>query len=419
MNEKNYLINYLKNTIILASISFLLLPGCVDEQKESLEPEFNYLVTYEKLHTLQKTLIIATQTAVALQYPEMNKLKDSTNFSVDVYRITYRTKFKDSAILASGLACIPAGEGIFPMLSFQNGTNSAHRNAPTENAENSTFTLLQGLAANGYILLIPDYIGFGASDSVIHPYYIKKPTVNAVLDLIRASREFIDYYIDDAIYSEDLYLAGYSQGGWASLAVLNAIENEEAIDLQVKAASCGAGAYDIISMTNYVLSLDTFPGPQYLPFYLYSHQQYGTITDPMQKYFQEPYASLIPELFDGSLSNVEVNDELTDTIAHLLTSDFINNFGTSTSYQEIRTDMINNSIGAWQNQAMLRFYHGTRDMHIPRSQSKNIVESFKSMGSAIQVEYFDIPDADHNSGVLPWGISTLVWFNELRNTYLE
>lgn len=420
MSKKfNLNIGYLKSPSFFIILFIFVFISCDDDQTGKPGSEFTYLVEYNKLHTLQKNIIAVTQAAVALQYPEMNLLKDSTNFSVDVYRLTYRTHFKNQEIIASGLVCIPADEGIFPMLSFQNGTNSAHANAPTENAGNNTFTILQGLAGNGYILLIPDYIGFGTSDTIVHPYYIKDPTNNAVIDLILASREFIDIFIDDAVYSQDCYLAGYSQGGWASLSSLQAIERNELLDIEVRATSCGAGAYDILSATEYILGLDTFPGPQYLPYYLYSHQQYGSISDPLDKYFQEPYASMIPDLFDGTLTNAQVNAQLTDTISQLLNADFINNFTMDNTYEEIRTDMVNNSISAWPAASLLRFYHGTADLHVAPSQSKNMCQDFQATGLGDRVEYFDIPDVDHNGGVLPWGISTLVWFNELKYSYLE
>lgn len=419
MTEQRYLsIGFLKNAFLLL-FSLLIITACDEEQNGLSESEFTYLVDYNKVHTLQKSIITATQSLVAIQYPEMNSLKDSTNFSVDVYRLTYRTNYKEQEIIASGLACIPATEGIFPILSFQNGTNTAHVKAPTENADDNTFLILQGLAGNGYILLIPDYIGYGSSDTIIHPYYIREPTNDAVIDFIRAAREFIDYFVDETVYSQDCYLAGYSQGGWASLSVLHAIEYNATIDIQVKATSCGAGAYNLLSATEYILGLDTFPGPQYLPYYLYSHQQYGLITDPMQKYFQEPYASMIPYLFDGSHTNAQVNAQLTNTIADLLTYDFINNFSIDNAYKEIRSDMMSNSITAWPASSLLRFYHGTADLHVSPFQSKNIYQDFQSVGLDDRAEYIDIPDVDHDAGVLPWGISTLIWFNEIKSSYLN
>jgi pimeloyl-ACP methyl ester carboxylesterase len=420
MNEENYsTISHLKNTFLLLLLTLLVFTSCDEEQKGNPESEFTYLVDYSKEHTLQKAVITATQAIVATEYSDMNFLKDSTNYSVDVYNLSYRTKYKEQEIIASGLLCMPAGEGIFPILSFQNGTNTAHANAPTENSGSFIFQVLQGLAGNGYILLIPDYIGFGSSDTIVHPYYLKKPTTDAVIDFIKASREFIDYYIDEAVYSQDCYLAGYSQGGWASLAVLHAIEHDKNIDIQVKATSCGAGAYDLLKATDYILSLDTFPGPLYLPYYLYSHQQYGSISDPIHKYFQEPFASVIPDLFDGTYTLTEVNSQLTDTISNLLTLNFIQNFRSDAAYREIRNDMESNSVSAWNASSLLRFYHGTKDVHVAPFQSKNIYQDFQSFGLDDRVNYFDIPDVDHNAGILPWGISTVLWFNEVKSSFLN
>ena len=418
MNKKNnWHAGSLRNYPLLLIVFLFSLYACNKDQNGIPEKEFTYLVDYEELHTLQKNVIIATQTAVALQYPEINQLKDSIKYNVDVYRVLYRTSIMSEQIVASGLVCIPSGKGIFPILSFQNGTNTAHANAPTENAGSNTFMLLQGLAGTGYIMLIPDYAGFGASDSLIHPYFIKDPTSRSVIDFIRASREFIDYYIEEVAYTLECYLAGYSQGGWASLVVLQALEQDKIADIEVKAVSCGAGAYNLKSMTEYVISQETYPGSYYLPYFLYTHQQYGLITEPMQKYFLEPYASLIPSLFDGSFSNQEVRDQLTDTIRNLLTPSFVNTFPSGAEYEEIREDMISNSIFAWQTNTMLRFYHGTDDEDIPPEQSMDIYQDFLSSGSTGTVEHFEIAGAGHSTGILPWGISTLIWFNELRASY--
>ena len=50
------------------------------------------------------------------------------------------------------------------------------------------------------------------------------------------------------------------------------------------------------------------------------------LTDPLDKFFNEPYAGSIPELFNGTYSNMQVNADLNDTISRLLTPDLIENF---------------------------------------------------------------------------------------------
>ena len=49
----------------------------------------------------------------------------------------------------------------------------------------------------------------------------------------------------DITITDEYYLMGYSQGGWATLALLEALEKNYSSDFTVKAASGGAGPYDL------------------------------------------------------------------------------------------------------------------------------------------------------------------------------
>jgi hypothetical protein len=163
---------------------------------------------------------------------------------------------------------------------------------------------------------------------------------------------------------------------------------------------------------------NTYPGPLYLPYYIYSHQQYGILNDPLQKFFQEPYASLIPELFNGSYTSEQVNYQLTDTIPKLLTANLIENFNTSDDYYELRSDLVSNSIDAWQESSLLRFYHGNADDNVPVEQSETIYNNFISMGiDPAAIEYIEMDSLNHETALLPWGISTISWFNQLKSVY--
>jgi hypothetical protein len=216
------------------------------------------------------------------------------------------------------------------------------------------------------------------------------------------------------MYDNNYYLMGYSQGGWATLAALSEIEHNDSLDFTIKAASCGAGAYNPMDAASYMLSVETYPGPLYLPYYLYSYQQYGTITNQLTLFFREPYASLIPGLFDGSYSNTQVNDQLTDTISNLLTADFLNTFTTSDTYAQLRTDLSDNSVSAWNVDAFIRFYHGTADEDVPISESENIFNAFVALVSQEKVQFTTLNSLDHTGGILPWGLNTILWFNQFK-----
>jgi len=140
------------------------------------------------------------------------------------------------------------------------------------------------------------------------------------------------------------------------------------------------------------------------------------LSDPLDKFFNEPYAGVIPDLFDGTYSNNEVNANLNDTISRLLTADLIENFSSGNDFQALRNVLTENSIFAWQADARLQFYHGTSDLNVPPDQSRDVYDGFIDAGSDPEkVDLFEMDGLTHETGVISWGISTINWFNELED----
>jgi pimeloyl-ACP methyl ester carboxylesterase len=399
---------------LLPAIMILIIAsGC---HKESDITGYKYLVDYRQESLLLNTMIEPLLEALSDEYPEMDAIAGNAQYSVQIFKIAYNTHYKTDLVTASGLVCIPLADESFPVLSFQNGTNTKHGNAPTADPLNFNYFLLEMISGNGYIVLIPDYLGFGESKNLLHPYYQRESTNNAIIDLMNACHELMQQKEVLATSNGTNYLMGYSQGGWATLSVLDDLENRNSDGHSVAAVSCGAGAYDLIAMSIYVLSQDTFPGPLYLPYFIYSQQQYGSLTDPLDKYFQEPYAGIIPDLFDGSYSNGEINSQLTDSVGKLVTEDLRNNFATGESFLTLRTLLSENSVIAWNTNTKIHIYHGTNDINVPPAQSLSLYNNFLSTGvNPSDISHIELDGLTHESGIIPWGIMTINWFNELES----
>lgn len=391
----------------------ILIASCSKEQNEQTDA---YLVDYKFEFVYPLETIGSMLSVLLYEYPEASGLLEHAEYGVQLYTIEYYTHYEDSLIIASGLVCMPMADKGFPVISFQNGTNTAHDNAPSKDLFNENYLMLQLMASNGYIILIPDYIGFGASESILHPYYHRTSTNNAVIDMMQAFEE-LENKNDILPYSNNnTYLMGYSQGGWATLSAFDEIENGEETGINIAAVSCGAGAYDLMTMSAYVLGQETFPGPLYLPYFIYSQMDMGLIQDPLEKFFKSPYAEKIPQLFDGSLTNSEVVAELTDQIADLVTDNMRNNFQTGQDFVRLREVLTENSITAWNTSKKLHFYHGTDDLNVPPEQSLNMYNDFIDAGAdPNQVSLFELNGSDHSTGLVPWGILTLNWFNALED----
>ena len=387
-----------------------LLNACHDDTPINTE----FLISYHQENILLLPTITTLLGTLDDEYPEIAGILERAEYGVQVLSITYRTHYNGAEITASGLVCLPIAGEKFPVISFQNGINTKDDQAPSADPLNYNYVLLQVMASNGYIMLIPDYIGFGASEDLVHPYYNRDASDNAVADMLQACIELLEQKDIPAESNGKFYLMGYSLGGWATLSALDAIENGDVSGPEITAASCGAGAYDLMSMSAYVLNLETFPGPIYLPYFVYAAQQSGTLSDPLDKFFKEPYASRIPEIFDGSYSNSEVNAQLTDTIANLVTDDLRLNFSTGTSFQSLREQLTESSVPAWNSRALVNLYHGTADINVPPEQSAGVYDDFTQAGAAQKVNYIEMTGLTHETGLIPWGIMTITWFNSLE-----
>ncbi|MBN2214563.1 MAG: alpha/beta fold hydrolase [Bacteroidales bacterium] len=385
-------------------------------EKDKEELHYDYLVSSEKLKTIKVEQARAVFNLLSSSVPDAKGIIDSAVYDIQVYKVVYKTLFKGSEIKASGIISVPDASGNFPLLSFQNGTNTLHANAPSQSLLDPVFTLLQSLSSFGYITLIADYLGFGESAEILHPYFHRESSDASVADLIHACDEL---FINDKIKALDdgrLFLMGYSQGAWATLSALKTMENESYFTKEIIAASCGAGAYDVFEVAKYIFQLETYPSPLYLPYFIESHIRNGLLNESLQKYFNEPYAGLIPGLFDGSNSSRDINARLTDSVALLVTAGLRKNFETGSDYQSLRNELSVNSIDAWPSNTKLMFFHGEADDDVPAFESRHIYDDFIKKGlSDSQVQLVTIDSLDHDSGLIPWGLSTITWFNELKS----
>jgi len=69
-------------------------------------------------------------------------------------------------------------------------------------------------AINGFITVTPDYIGFGRSSNLPHPYFIKEASQESILALLKAYKNFCKINNIPIDLKRGLYMLGYSEGGY-------------------------------------------------------------------------------------------------------------------------------------------------------------------------------------------------------------
>ncbi len=384
-----------------------------DEDKKPVDV---YLASYEKYKTYSVSEIKSVLNAYAIILPELKTIIDNVNHDIDVYKITYFTEFKGKEIIASGLVSVPLTAGEYPLISYQNGTNTLHSDAPSVNPDYELFKLLEFIASTGFVVAVPDYLGFGASENMFHPYLEKESTVQSVIDMIRASREFVVHYQNTEV-NNDLYIVGYSQGGWATMQLQKAIEQNYSTEFNVVASSCGAGAYDLNLTNDYILSKETYPMPYYIGYIINSYINVGDVTNPAGDLFKSPYDQRVMTLYDGIHSGGEINAQLTTKMADLFTDDYRLNSNTNPKYSTVISTLKKNSVSAWKTNIPTLLTHGTADTYVPIQNSDNIYNDFISLGvDKSKMTYLRIEGADHSGGILPSGIASFNWFIGLKNS---
>lgn len=379
-------------------------------------PTDEYLISFEKHKSYPITVIKPLLENFAPLYPEFQEIIDEVEHGITVYKISYITSFKGEDIIASGLVSVPTTNNIsFPVMSFQNGTNTLHSEAPTVSPDSQFYLLLEFIASTGFVISVPDYLGFGSTDHMFHPYLDKESTIQPVTDMLLAVKELVNNYLEIEI-SNDLYINGYSQGGWATMQLQKEIEEKYNSEFNLKASACGAGPYDLNYINNYVLELDEYPMPYFLGYIYNSHIQLGNITTPTSEVFNSPYDERIPTLYDGTKSGEEINELLTTKIADLFTTNYIENSTTDEQFSSIISSMNENSIGAWNTSTPTLILHGMEDDYVPPLVSFNLYQDFLSKGvNPANISYVPIPGVGHQSGIIPAESIAIKWFIQLKN----
>jgi len=328
--------------------------------------------------------------------------------AVSVYKLVYRTvDARGQPTQASGAVLAPADlSEPLPLLSYQHGTVLVDADVPSAGGFEQIVGI--GFAAGGYFAVLPDLLGLGESPG-FHPYVHAASSATAVVDMIRAARSFA---ADNGIeLSGQVFLAGYSEGGYATLAALRAIEAEYADEIEVTAAAPMAGPYDLSGVMAEAFAGDkTHPSPYYLPYLVLAYDEIYDLYDGPDAIFVPPYAELLPPLFDRRHTASTIDDLLPDVPSEILRPELVQRFETDPR-DPLRLRLQENDVYDWTPRTPLRLYHCAGDKHVPPANTRLAYERFRERG-AESVEIVDpFPFADHAFCAAPALLLAKAWFD--------
>jgi len=166
---------------------------------------------------------------------QLLKLSFSPPCTVTVYHMEYETVGgQGEATTASGALMVPGGTastctGPRPVLLYAHGTstqkayNIANLAGTSGNINDEGVLIAAVFAAQGYIVVAPNYAGYDTSTLAYHPYLVADQESQDMVNALAAARSALPSLGANA--GSKLFITGYSQGGYVALATLRAMQS--------------------------------------------------------------------------------------------------------------------------------------------------------------------------------------------------
>ena len=296
-------------------------------------------------------------------------------YEVKGYRLVYVTTDNEGEKLkASGLLLIPQKDSSkkSPLFSYQHGTHFLDSQIPSR-----TPSAIPEIAGRGFIVTAPDYIGYGESASHQHTYIHAKSYANAVVDMLRASKSFLKS--EKITINEQLFLAGYSEGGYATLAAQKAIQEQYSNEFIVTASAPGAGPYDLVSTAKIISSQETNESPAFMSFVIKAYNDIYNL-NAIDEMYQPQYVDAINTVFDGKHSGGQIRNQLNDVTSQLFNPVFLASLQNSSQHKIIEK-FAENSLYNWKPTAPTHFFHGKYDEVVPYENTVKVMEAMRNNGA--------------------------------------
>lgn len=219
----------------VAIASSLLLVGCGDDDNEKI---VSYDTTVESIKSFDTAQIDS-------QFGLNGTATPAAKCDIKIEKINYPTVgAAGERTNATAALMLPSGDGADcqgdrPILLYAHGTTTDKdydfsQVANTQNPAAAEATLIAAnFAAQGYIVVAPNYAGYDDSDLEYHPYLVAEQQATDMADALEGARTIIDRQqrVNDTDYtsiddSGKLFISGYSQGGHVAMATARLLEQQ-------------------------------------------------------------------------------------------------------------------------------------------------------------------------------------------------
>ncbi len=288
-----------------------------------------------------------------------------------------------------------------PILLYQHGTEPYRSYSPSRFLKNMDspsdypeVMVAAAFATTGYAVAMTDYEGQG-DNSDVQPYVHGATLAGQVIGMLRKSRDIIAESSAPCRWNNQLFLIGYSEGGYVTMTATRELELSHASEFTVTASAPLSGPHDLSgAMRELILSDNTFKAPYFLPFLLTGYNYaYGSRTNLFSPEFAllPVYNNATPSLygrFNGKWRSDQINEAMgmdydKPTLIvpkSVLTADFLTELANDNGML-VAFLKENDSYRGWTPKAPMRLYHHRSDDLVPYANSQITFNAFSSAGA--------------------------------------
>ncbi len=236
-------------------------------------------------------------------------LSGSALCDVKVSAIDYDTSGgKGENTNGTAAVMVPSGTnaactGPRPIVLFAHGTDAnKNKNMANVTSDGEAGLAMTLFAAQGYIVVAPNYAGYNASKLTYHPYLNADQQSQDMIDALRATKSSLTKL--GATASTKLFITGYSQGGHVAMATVKAIQTKYSSEFTVTGSAPLAGPYALSKIANQSLTNPALQGigaAFFTPLVVDSFQNsYGNIYSTPAEIYAPTYAPNMVGLFPST-----------------------------------------------------------------------------------------------------------------------
>ncbi len=295
-----------------------------------------------------------------------------------------------------------------PLVSYNHGTELMKKYAPSKwdpfdisEYKNFMEVIVAHVLASffGWSIIMPDYQGMGYDLNEPHPYCIREKLAAATADMVEKGINMIkDNNHDFVNWDGHLFVYGYSEGGFVTMAVTQELEDR---NIAMTGSVCMDGPYDLSgTMLDMMIGDEPAPVPYYLPLMLVGYNNQYPETYVYDQMLKEPYRTDVPKYATGFYDEDVVNGIM--PASHILKEIFEDAFvdslndSTSVAWQKLYE---NDTYQNWIPETTMLMWHCQNDDCVPIGNYEAAKAVF-AQGGAQNITFVEFPPVPNWAGTV-------------------